>query len=291
MVKRLAILVVASICSLPLWAASPDIVTDSVTTENSAKMRFSVEIDKKLTKGLHLSIEEELRLRNMTQYSKGTNHFDRSYTGLELSYKTCDYVKVGLGYAFLAYYKDGKKASNYKDYWDLRNRVYLNITGSYKTVTGWKFSLRLRPEVTIRTDSINKLEKTKSDWVFRTRFMTSYEFRSKPIELFAYVELFNTLNALNPNESLAAAYKASGQSSGDVICDWDGQYVNNLRTSVGLNYRIDKRSSLKFYYRFDYSLDRDIHLNANYANNFKEFTLTKEKGYTHTLGIGYSYSF
>lgn len=292
MIRRTSILLALLLvmCS-GINAATPEIIPDSVTSESSAKMRFSVEVDKKLTKGLHLSVEQEFRLKNMTDYGSGVNHFDRSYTGLELSYKTCDYLKVGLGYAFLAYYKDGKSDTNNSRYWSLRHRVFLNVTGNYK-YNQWKFSLRVRPEVTIRTDSLNKLEKNKAEWLLRTRFMASYEFPNKPIELFGYVELFNTLNAINPNKTIDKVYALSGQvNPGTVQCKWDGQYIDDVRASVGLNYRLDKRNELKFYYRFDYSVGRDIHLNANYANNFKEFTLTKEKGYYHTLGVGYSYSF
>ncbi|MBO5759497.1 MAG: hypothetical protein J6R31_05615, partial [Rikenellaceae bacterium] len=73
--------------------------------------------------------------------------------------------------------------------------------------------------------------------------------------------------------------------------DWSGQYMNNIRAVTGFSYRFDKRNSIKVYYRFDYDISRAIHLNRNYAKNFKEFSVTREKEFSHMLGVSYAYSF
>ncbi len=293
MVKRLSILLLAlCLCVGRAGAQIPEYAsTDGETVSRGALLNLGVELEKKLAKGFHLGIEGEARFKEMTNYAKGVNHMERLEAGLKLTYKICDYVRVGGGYAYRAYLKDGKESTNWENYWTDRHVVHIEATASYK-VSQWKFSLRLRPELTVRNDSINPLEKVRNFCELRTRLQVQYEFRATPLELFAYVEMFNTLNAINPNKTLDAVYAMHGlRNPGTYNCAWNGQFINDIRASVGCSYRFDKRNSIKIYYRFFHDVGRDIHLNKNYANNFKEFIVTREKEYNHMLGIGYSYSF
>ncbi len=293
MAKRVSILVLAfCLCVATSWAQNPEYVdTELETVRRGALLNIGAEVEKKLAKGLNLGVEGEARFKEMTNFAKGVNHMERLELGLKMTYKVCDYVRVGGGYAYRAYLKDGKESTNWENYWSDRHVVHLEATASYK-VSQWKFSLRLRPELTVRTDSINTLEKVRNFFELRTRLQAEYEFRSVPVEIFAYVEMFNTLNAINPNNTLNKVYAMHGaKNPGTYYCSWSGQYINDIRASVGVSYRFDKRNSLKVYYRFFHDIGRDIHLNKNYANNFKEFTVTRELEYNHMLGIGYSYSF
>ncbi|MBQ8863554.1 MAG: DUF2490 domain-containing protein [Rikenellaceae bacterium] len=292
MAKRWWIVVATMlVCAATSRAASPEYFkADSVSVARGALLTFNGEVEKKLARGLNLSAEAEVRMKEMTNFRPGVNHLKLIEVGTKLSYKICDYVKVGGGYFYRAYLKDGKESTGWENYWEHRHIVVVEAVASYK-VSNWKFSLRVRPELTIRTDSICELEKVRNFCELRTRLQVEYDFASKPFEIFAYTEMFNTLNAIDPNETLNEVYRLNWEKNPGYSVPWSGQYVNNVRAAVGFSYRFDKRNSIKVYYRFDYDIGRDIHLNKNYANNFKEFTVTRENEFSHMLGIGYAYSF
>ncbi|MBP3425260.1 MAG: DUF2490 domain-containing protein [Rikenellaceae bacterium] len=292
MAKRWGVLLAALCLSVASAVAQvPEYFkSDSVTLSRGALMSFGGEVEKKLARGLHLSAEAEVRLKEMNNFRSGVNHLRLIEVGGKLSYKICDYVKVGGGYFYRAYLKDGKESTAWKNYWEHRHVVIVEAVGSYK-VSNWKFSLRVRPELTVRTDSINTLEKVRNFCELRTRLQVEYDFNSKPFEIYAYTEMFNTLNAIDPNETLNEVYRLNYVKNPGYSVDWSGQYINNVRAVAGFSYRFDKRNSIKVYYRFDYDIGRDIHLNKNYAKNFKEFSVTREREFSHMLGVSYAYSF
>ncbi len=292
MAKRWGIIIAALCLSvITSKAATPEYFkADSVSVSRGALMAFGGEIEKKLARGLHVSAEAEVRLKEMNNYNPGVNHLKLIEVGGKVSYKVCDYLKVGGGYFYRAYLKDGKESTAWQNYWEHKHVVIAEAVASYK-VSQWKFSLRVRPELTIRTDSICELEKVRNFAELRTRLQVEYDFREKPFEVFVYTEMFNTLNAIDPNATLNEVYRLNWVQNPGYSVDWSGQYMNNIRAVTGFSYRFDKRNSIKVYYRFDYDISRAIHLNRNYAKNFKEFSVTREKEYSHMLGVCYAYSF
>lgn len=230
------------------------------TQENDFRARFGFTINKKLTRGLHLSWDEELRLKG------NLGELDRIYSGLSLSYKVNDFFKFGAGYTFIAINHAGKKSTAYEKYWDLRHRLSAHVTFSQRIGQRWKLSLRERVLCTLRNSEVNELEKCDPAWVLRSRLMVHYTVFSRPIEPYAYVELSNTLNT-------------------PALVD---NYVDKVRSSIGVKYRLNRSSTFDFYYRFDYDYNRDI----NYGNKSGILkSITTEKGYYHILGVFYQYSF
>ena len=69
--------------------------------------RVSVSLDKRITRGLHISIEEEVRIDN------NFGSFDRLQTTLALSYKVHPNIKLGLGYALINGY--GTNSESFKN--------------------------------------------------------------------------------------------------------------------------------------------------------------------------------
>jgi len=63
------------------------------------------------------------------------------------------------------------------------------------------------------------------------------------------------------------------------------QYVRRVRSSLGVVWRLTQRSSLDFYYRFNYGYDRDVTLKAN----SQKLLLTEETSYQHVIGIAYNF--
>ncbi len=227
--------------------------------DTDLQMRLGFDISKKIARGLDVTWSEELRMKNTI------STVDRIHSGLGLSYKVNSYFSLGAEYIFIAINHDGKKSTDYQKYWDLRHRVRLNFTASYK-VGQWKFSLRERPQMTIRTDSINPLEKRKTEFVLRSRLKAQYTCRTLPLKPFVYVEVYNTLNAPK----------------------FVSNYVEKIRSEIGVDYDLNRRSSFTFYYRFDYAITKDVEVKKS-TGALK--SITTEKAYNHILGVFYSYKF
>ena len=92
---------------LPLAAAAQS------TTEGGARASAGVEV--KIRKGLHLSVEEEVRLDGAFK------SLDRFQTNVELEYKPVKWMKLGLGYSLINPY--GYSSLNFKN---PRHRVFFD---------------------------------------------------------------------------------------------------------------------------------------------------------------------
>lgn len=95
--------------------------------------------------------------------------------------------------------------------------------------------------------------------------MAEYTPSHSVLSPFAYVELSNTLNA----PALA------------------GNYVNKVRTSIGVTIELTPRSAIECYYRFDYNLDKQVE--AYPDGTLRQ--LTRKKQFNHIIGIFYGLSF
>lgn len=230
--------------------------------ESDFKSRMSVDLTKKLTRRFSVSLNEELRLKNISK------EFDRINSELSLSYKAFRWWKINLGYTYIVIDHDGKKKTNYTDYWDFRHRVDFSNTFSYKTLTNWEFSLREMIRTTFLTEEgLDKREKVNPEIILKSRFMVEYKFMSKPISPFVYIELYNTLN------------------KPEMLSE---NYVSRIRSSLGLKYRLNKRNSLEFSYFYDYSLEKDVNV-KNSTGNLK--SIISEIDHNHIVEIIYKLKF
>ena len=66
---------------------------------------------------------------------------------------------------------------------------------------------------------------------------------------------------------------------------YHGQYLSNINTQLGVRWRLDKRNTLAFSYRFNYSNERDIDI----SKSAKNIRLWQEKGYGHIFAINYEF--
>ena len=255
--KRTFFSIVLMLCGSAVWAQTePERAT---VEDNDLQMRVGFDISKKIARGLEITWNEEFRMKNTL------STLDRIHSGIGLSYKVNSYFSVGTEYNFIVINHDGKKSTDYQKYWDFRHRVRLNLIASYD-VGQWKFSLRERPQMTIRTDSINPLEKRKAEFVLRSRLKAQYKCRRLPLEPYVAFEVYNTLNAPK----------------------FVSNYVEKLRSEIGLDYVLNRRSSMTFYYRFDYATTKDVNLKKS-TGALK--SIITEKSYNHILGVFYSYKF
>lgn len=242
--------------------------------------RLSVSVDKKLARGLHVSLEEEIRMDN------NFGSFDRFHTTLGLSYKVNDYLKLGVGYAMINPYSSSNSAFK-----SSRHRLMLDATGSLR-FGDWRLSLRERFQATYRSGDMNEYQNPRTALTLKSRLKLSYK-GLRRLEPYAYVELRNTLNApvisasYDGTNYLTSALSQYGEA-GWFIDSWSGVYVNRVRGSVGFDYRLSKASSIDVSLMADRIMDKIVDANAE-GTKLKSYT--RETGFVGWINIGYSYSF
>ena len=221
-------------------------------SESDLRGRVSFVLTKQLGERSSIVWDEELRLKeNLSQ-------IDRIYTTVGYSYSVCPWFKASALYALIANNR-GNGVSM-----EMRHRFYLELTASYKT-GDWTFSLRERPQVTIHTAHIDPGVAPQTAWVLRHRLMGEYKVPGTGWAPYAFVELTQTLNA--------------PQSVGN--------YLEKVRSSLGVKYAFSKRSSLDIYYRFDYKVTDEPSFDDTGALDF----ILSERGSHHIIGLEYGYKF
>ena len=231
---------------IPCWVLANPLTNYSEVIESKqhAEAHIIFSFVKSLNHGLSLSFEEEFR--------SAPTH--RSHTTLSLSYAPLEYLSFNAAYVLKLYGNQGWSDPNKF----LRHRVNLDAIGQY-SVGQWKFSLRERLMLDARADDIDLLEKNRVDFFLRSRLQAQYAIPSTPLSLVGKMELFNTLNA-----------------------KFFGQYINELRPEIGLQWKIDKKNSLNLAYRYNYKYERSFDV----ANDQVEI-LTHSYTHKHIILLTY----
>ena len=243
--------------------------------------RVSVSVDKRIVKGLHVSLEEEVRFDN------NFGSLDRLQTTLALSYKVHPNIKLGLGYALINGY-----GANSKSFKNMRHRFMADVTGMVH-YGYWNFSLKERFQVTRRTGDFNVYQNPKKLLTLKSRVKAQYKGLGK-VQPYAYFEMRNYLNA----PVIAAAYDGSVYVTLDdyseegepgwFLTGFNGGYVNRLRGSLGVDIKLDKRNTLNFYILCDYLIEKQVDANAE-GTKLKSYT--KETGFRGWFGASYEFAF
>ncbi len=247
--------------------------TDTATT--NIELRVGATFTKTFRYGLSLSLEEEIRMvlydYNLTSRvpASPTTYFNRSYTTIGLDYEPIEYLQIGAGYTFKLY---GQKGWNDPREF-MRHRLSVAVTGQYK-YNDWKFSLRERLVTDFRLDSVNLVEQPKADMQLRHRLHIGYNPKYRPYRPYLNLELINTLN-----QPTCPYLNEQG------VPYYGGQYLSDIRTQIGFKYRINKRNTLNFYYRFDASWNNDY----NITKKNKDVEIVHETTYTHIVGLFYEF--
>ncbi len=237
------------------------------TTDNDFQFRGGWTVSKRLSRKFDIEWREEFRIKNTF------GDFDRLYSEIGAEYKALDWLRLTAKYTHILINHDGKNKTAGKKYWQNRHRATLGATFIYKTHYNWRFSLRELVQTTFIDDEVHGIqlydegEKANPKWMLKSRLKAEYAFRHIPVTPYVSVELVNTLNA--PKYA-------------------DGQYIENVRTAIGMEYRFDSRSSIDVYYRFDYGFDKDINVGGN-SGVLKD--ITEETSYTNIIGVNYKIRF
>lgn len=271
----LAILIVT------LWFPSALKAQTETTLDPEFGGRVSVSLDKKIVKGLHASLEEEVRFDN------NFGSLDRLQTTVGLSYKVHPNIKLGLGYALINGY--GADSKSFKN---PRHRFMADVTGTLH-LGNWNLSVKERFQVTRRTGDYNIYQNPQNALALKSRLTARYKGFGK-MQPYAYFEVHNYLNAPvieaafdGTNYYTLDGYSETGEP-GWFLTGFNGGYVNRLRGSLGVDIKLNKRSTLNFYLLSDYCIDKVVDANAE-GTKLKSYT--KETGIQVWLGAGYEFAF
>ena len=243
--------------------------------------RISVSVDKRITRGLHVSLEEEVR------FDQNFGSLDRLQTTLGLNYKVNEFIKLGAGYALINGYSSTNQAFK-----NMRHRFMVDVKGTLK-VADWNFSLKERLQLTHRTGDYNIYQNPANALMLKSRLMAKYR-GFGALQPYAYIELRNYLNAPVIEAAFDGStyytlddYSETGEASW-FLKGFNGGYINRLRGSIGVDYKIDRHSTLNFYFLGDYIMDKVVDANAE-GTKLKSYT--KETGFRGWIGAGYEFAF
>lgn len=265
-----------------LCLSAPAFAQTELDDENDFHTRLSLGLDKKLSKGLHLSAEQQFR------FEDGSSAIDRFQTSLGLSYKLNKNLKAAVSYTLLNPYKNSTSSFN-----NPRHRFTASLTGSLKTDL-WTFALKESFQLTHRSGDFNTYQNATNAMVLKSRLSAKYRSFDE-FKPYGFLEIRNTLNA----PAISATYNtatdtyltSSGSEEGDAgwfISGWNSMYVNRARLGIGCEFSFGKQHGLDVYLLTDYYTDKDVDANAS-GTKLKSYTV--QHGIIATLGVGYTFSF
>lgn len=266
MKKILFTLLVGATLLLPLTTTAQDYPREYRSkSDRDFRFRTGFTLEKDITRTLSFEWEEQLRMKN------NFNDIDGIYSGLGLSFKALDWLKLSAGYTYIAdrnkvSHKDAEGIKHYSHEWESKHRVSMSAAFSVHAGLRWKFTLRERFQGTFSGGNVDPREELDSKWILKSRLTASYKPLHSRLRPYAFVELANTLN------------------TPDLI---DGNYLSKVRAGVGTTLRLTRRSSFDFYYRFDYNYDEKVDI----KNKKQIIRFTDEREYNHILNIGYKLHF
>ena len=261
--KKLVSLMIAL---LPLAVFAQGTVND-LDTDFGA--RVGVSVNKKIAKGFHVVADGEFRL------SDNFSTLGRYNLGLGVTYKISPGFKIGAGYQFI-------EKLNSSSEWKPRHRFYADASATLNA-GGWRFSLKERLQLTHR-DVGNVYQNNANSLALKSRFKVSYKgFTS--VTPYGYVEVRNVFN----DPACSATWSTTSQAYANYsFLGYTDAYVNRVRGSLGLEWKLSKQHALDFYVLGDYCYDKNIDTNSS---GTKLKSLTYDQAFKTALCIGYQFSF
>ena len=288
----------------PLHAQS--LKSEDNTTTTAAELRVEANFTKHFSvhkQGINLYFGEavfsRLSERTYSTLSATTTdvpaYFRRSYTTVGLNYTPRPPLRIGADYTLKILGNkltttDGTTGTANPANEFLRHRAAFYLTGYY-TYQDWKFSLREKLDMNIRTDSVNLHEKPQAEFTLRHKLQAQYSFPGKPLKAGAYVELWNTLNQPVKYLNTYAGKDKDGNATAYAGKPF-GQYLSEVRAQIGLSWRIDKCNSLALAYRYVYGYSRDINITKTKVENGEQkggnIELTHARSHGHYIVLTYN---
>ena len=253
---------------LPLAAAAQS------TTEGG--VRASAGVDVKLRKGLHLNVEEEVRIEGAFK------SLGRLQTNVELEYKPVKWMKLGLGYSLINPY-----SYNNMKFKNARHRVFFDA-GAHYNYYGFSFSIKERFQMTHRTGSFNEFQTPRNKMELKSRIGVEYKGWTyfEPGVFFEMRTVFND---------------PWGEINGDMYYKDDGStyynykhtgythvYNNRFRAIFRTDINLSNHHVLKPYALVDYLTDYMIDTNSE---GTRLFSAEYDGHFRISVGLSYTFKF
>lgn len=263
--KRFLLAFLSVLLLFPLSMVAQEAEVDG-EKDDDVESSLNIGVEKKLTKKLSASLEGELRTRD------DFNSLGRISLSPSIEYKLVKHLKLTVGgaYAYVnnetkeKYRDDGTLKWQRRSCWSSRFRGYAALTGS-TSIGRFNIALRERYQYTYRTGytarrdyysrdgeykyTMKDIRDGKSHQVLRSRLMVDYNIRHSAFTPFASVEMTNDLN--------------------------DGFYVDKLRYSIGVDWKLNKHNVLEFGYMY-----QDVRADDG-----------EDERNSHIISIGYRFKF
>lgn len=251
---------------LPVAVLAQGTVND---LETDLGARVNLSLDKKILKGFHVVAEGEFRL------SDNFSSLGRYQAGLGVTYKINPIFKVGAGYQFI-------EKLNSSSTWTPRHRFYADANATLKA-GDWRFSLKERLQLTHR-DVNNVFQSNPNSLTLKSRFKASYKgFTS--VTPYGSIEVRNVFN----DPACSATWSTASLAYADYsFKGYTDAYINRVRGSLGLEWKLNKHHALDFYVLGDYCYDKNIDTNSS---GTKLKSLTYDQAFKMSFCIGYQFSF
>lgn len=250
--------------------------------------RASVAADYKIVKGLHLSLEEEIR--SADDFSA----LGSVRTTLGVSYKPFKFLKVGVGGVVINPYKVGKTLEtsagdvSYTGFWSPRYRLYGDVTGSLRW-GDWQFSLRERLQLTHNSDAgMNVYQNPRNALALKSRLGVKYK-RWKKVQPALSFEFRTALNGPWGTTSGSLQTTDKGKTYYDYTpAGYTHVYINRYRGNLSVDFSPGKHHSFTPYLLLDST--SDYKLDTNGAGN-RFYSASYVDALVLTAGLSYVFRF
>ena len=191
------------------------------------------------------------------------------YAALATSLPLDSHFKLGTSYYLMSVRSSSTGA------WRWSHRLNLDGTFRYKTPTGWIFTCRERLQYTYKMYDPGLLE-VRNAFLLRSKFQIKYQGFPIPLACYAFVELRNTLN------------KPSAAVQDGAVVPGDGfdVYLNRIKSSVCVEWKITRQHTLCLYGLFDYDINRKYYVAASDAVSYDI-----EEDFLPSIGVRFKYLF
>lgn len=244
--------------------------------DNETGARASVGINYKIQKGLHLTLEEELRIGD------GLDNIDRLQTTIGLTYKPVKFIKLGAGYSLINPYKQSWGKFNYP-----RHRFFFSAAG-YLSAGDFQFSLKETIMLTHRTGDFNEYQVNGDAFALKSKIGVKYK-ASKTFKPGFAFEMRTQLNgpwgytygsqATNASGNTYYPYKHTGYSHA---------YNDRYRFSLTGDIKLSANHTLTPYLLYDIYSEYELDTNSSGERLFSAAYADYNK---FTFGISYVFSF
>ena len=268
--KKLWLLCLLAALPLSVWAQNAySIPVNDLETDFGG--HFSLTLDKKLARGLHLTADGEVRLKN------DFSTLGRWHAGAALTYKVNPYLKVGAGYQFI-------ERLNSESEWTPRHRLYFDVRGMLRTQS-WRFSLKERFQYTHRDpDGMNVFQNNPNALALKSRLKAEYT-GFGAVNPYAYVEGRLVFN----DPSCSAGWNPISHTFSDYsFIGYTDTYFNRLRGAVGAVWKLSPNHALDFALLGDYNYDKNVDTNAE---GTKLKSIEYDRMFRMNVRVGYTFSF